>query len=324
MKYIDMHCDTTLTLWEDRPENNLYANSTTCVDILRLRQGGAFVQFFAIFLLPQGAFEMLQRPHEVDDAFIESTINLVKVTAEKHADVFGMAYNASDIKRNEAEGKLSGMVTIEDGRSVTDIEKLQEYYQKGIRLISLLWNQENCLGYPNSRDFETMWKGLKPLGIEVVREMNRLGMIVDVSHLSDAGFSDVVRYSEKPFVASHSNSRSLSPHQRNLTDEQIKVLADKGGIAGLNFGPEFLNEDLTQKASTIALMVKHLNHMRDVGGIDVVALGTDFDGVQGELEISSAEKMPLLFEALRSNGWSETQVEKFAYRNALRVIEDVL
>src|SRR5699024_2775635 len=160
--------------------------------------------------------------------------------------------------------------------------------------------------------------GLKTFGKDAIEYMNHLGMIIDVSHLSDGGFYDVAKISKKPFIASHSNSRTLSPHQRNMTDEMIKILAEKGGVMGLNFAPQFLNEDISIRDSKIELMVKHLNYMKNIGGEDVIALGSDFDGIGGNLELDSSDKMYLLFDALRVDGWSERLIEKLAYKNALR------
>jgi len=169
-----------------------------------------------------------------------------------------------------------------------------------------------------------MSRGLKDFGKEAVEYMNDLGMIIDVSHLSDGGFMDVANISKKPFIASHSNCRSLCSHQRNLTDEMIKVLAEKGGVAGLNFGPEFLNENIECKDSTVELMLKHVNRMVDIGGIECVALGSDFDGIGGNIEVSGVDKMQLIFDRLAREGYSRTQIEKIAYQNAMQVIREIL
>jgi membrane dipeptidase len=169
-----------------------------------------------------------------------------------------------------------------------------------------------------------MSRGLKEFGIEAVKYMNKIGMIIDVSHLSDGGFYDVAEYSEKPFVASHSNVRNLASYQRNLKDDMIKKIAEKGGIIGLNFAPKLLNENASNKDSRIKEMIKHLNYIKNVGGESVLALGSDFDGIHGNLEIERSNKMPLLFKALKKNGWSDDLIDKFRVENALRVIKEVL
>ncbi len=134
----------------------------------------------------------------------------------------------------------------------------------------------------------------------------------------------MARVSKKPFIASHSNARAISPHQRNLTDEMIRIISEKGGVIGLNFCAPFLNEDGKGRNSTIDLMVKHLNHIKNVGGEDVIALGTDLDGIGGNLEIDSCHKIPFLFNALERAGWSTGLIEKFAYKNSLRLIEETM
>jgi membrane dipeptidase len=194
----------------------------------------------------------------------------------------------------------------------------------GIRLISLTWNHANCFGFPNSADPKVMCKGLTDFGKQAIETMNDWGIIVDVSHLSDGGFADAAEISKKPFVASHSNCRAISPHQRNLTDDMIRTLAQKGGIIGVNFAPEFLNKDLTRKDSTTAMISFHLRHIVNIGGSECAAIGSDLDGISGDCEIDSAEKIQMLFYQLKKDGLHESQIEKIAWRNALRVISDVI
>lgn len=325
MRYIDLHCDTLMKTSMGKDGKLLFENSIASVDFKRMKKGDYLAQFFAIFLLNDKIYEMLGREVITFDDYIDELLSHLKSSVAENNDIIEMAYNGADIRKNAENGKMSAILTIEDGKSLfDDVKKLDLYYEKGIRLISLLWNFENCIGFPNSTDPEIMSKGLKPFGFEVVERMNELGMIIDVSHLSDGGFYDVAKHSKKPFIASHSNSRSLSPHQRNLTDDMIKVLGEKGGVAGLNFGPEFLNADITVRDSTVDLMIKHLNHMKNIGGEGVVALGTDFDGIGGNLEVDSADKMDLLFNGLKKDGWAESQLDKLAKDNAMRVIDEVM
>jgi membrane dipeptidase len=189
--------------------------------------------------------------------------------------------------------------------------------------MTLLWNYENQLGYPNFQ-IEHKDKGLKEFGIQVVEEMNRLGMLIDVSHLSDGGFYDVAKYSKQPFVASHSNARECTMHLRNLTDDMIRVLAEKGGIMGLNFESFFLNEGEPTALSTVEDMIRHLKHIRNVGGIDVMAIGTDFDGTMHSSQIAHLGEMEKLTVALKKNRFSEEEIDKIYYKNALRIIKQVL
>ena len=145
--------------------------------------------------------------------------------------------------------------------------------------------------------------GLKEKGFEFLAEMERLHIIADVSHLSDKGFWDIAEHSTRPFAASHSNCRALAPHCRNLTDEMIRVMAEKGGPAGAS---------------------KHAAHFKQVGGIEIIGLGSDFDGIGGKLELSDCSKMPLLADALRKEGFTEDEVEAIFFRNAQRFFENNL
>ena len=167
-----------------------------------------------------------------------------------------------------------------------------------------------------------MSRGLKPFGIEAMPVMNDLGIIIDVSHLSDGGFYDVAKYSKKPFVASHSNCRAITGHTRNLTDDMIKVLADTGCVSGINFGPDFITPDGEKLICSVENIITHIRHFVDVGGIDCVGIGTDFDGVRGEMEIDNASKMDLLFTGLEKAGFTDDQIEKIAFKNVARVIEE--
>ena len=167
-----------------------------------------------------------------------------------------------------------------------------------------------------------MAKGLKPFGKEIVEAMGAKGMIVDVSHLSDGGFYDVAGLLKGPFVASHSNSRSLCPHPRNLTDDMLRILGEHGGLAGLNFCPRFLRPD--QNASEIDDMVRHIRHMVNEAGLEAVGLGSDLDGISGDLEISNIRQIPLLERALKKSGFPESAIEKIFWKNALRLLRDTL
>jgi membrane dipeptidase len=167
-----------------------------------------------------------------------------------------------------------------------------------------------------------MQKGLKAFGKDAVAVMNDIGIIIDVSHLSDGGFWDVVYLTKRPFVASHSNCRAIAPHRRNLSDEMIRALANKGGVMGLNFYGPFLNADASGKESRIIEMLRHIKHMINVGGSELPAIGTDFDGMDGSFEIGDCSKMQLLFEAMEGEGFTIGQIEKVAYKNAERVIKE--
>lgn len=325
MKYIDMHCDTLGWAYVKR-RKDITDFPETMLDVRRMKQGNCMAQFFAIYMLPRGAEKILglEAPIE-DEEYIETSLEIFHATMRKSQDVIAPAYSAKDVEENDRCGKMSGLLTFEDGRPIDGkLENLEKYYKKGIRLISLTWNQENCFGYPNSKDPVVMQKGLSEFGKEAVQYMNDLGMIVDVSHLSDGGFWDVVKQAKKPFVASHSNSREICPHPRNLSAEMVRALADKGGVIGINFGPEFIHPDGERGKSDLDIMSRQIHMLMNQGGEDCVALGSDFDGIEGSVEISSADKMPLLFERLHKDGLSDDVIEKIAWKNTMRVMRETL
>lgn len=176
--------------------------------------------------------------------------------------------------------------------------------------------------YPTSDEPDLMNRGLKPFGLEVVQEMNRLGMLIDVSHMSDGGFWDCIKHSTKPIVASHSNARVLCPARRNMTDDMFKALAEKGGVSGVNFYPYFVQKDGKCTADDIA---SHVAHMIQVGGEDLPAVGTDFDGYdRGESEITHVSQMDLFYHAMEKAGLTPRQIDKVCYENVLRVMQEVL
>jgi len=214
-----------------------------------------------------------------------------------------------------------------------EIEKLHSLYDIGVRMLTLTWNYPNELGYPNldsNRKTDSYTpdtkKGLTEKGREFVAEMERLGMIVDVSHLSDGGFWDVAESTSKPFVASHSNAREVCRHVRNLSDDMIRLLADRGGCMGLNFYADFLKESLEEslKPGGIEDVVRHALHITNVGGIEVLGLGSDFDGIDTNAELPGVQSMGALWDALCKAGFRESELDKIFYGNVLRVYRQVL
>lgn len=317
MKLIDMHCDTVLG-WLHGNNMNLQ-ESSLCVDLSKMKQANSMAQFFACFIY--------MKQFQGEDSFARGyeyalkMISRAKGEFAKYPEEIMLARNLDEILQNDKTGKMSAILTVEEG-GVLDgkMENLEELYKQGIRLITLTWNEENCLGFPNSKEKSVMSQGLKKFGIEAVERMNDLGILVDVSHLSDGGFWDVLKYSKKPVVASHSNARALCSHQRNLTDEMIRALAEKGGVSGINFYPCFLNE--SGKAG-IDDLIRHIEHMFYVGGEDFVAMGTDFDGFSdGELEIKHLGEITYLYEALKKRKFNDSQIEKLWHKNAMRVIQE--
>lgn len=319
MKLIDMHCDTIFELYR-RGNMNLKQN-TLCVDLEKMKQANSMAQFFACFI----QMKMFQGEDRWNQAYeyAKSMIAYAKTEFAKYSDELVLVKNYDELVKNEKKGKISAFLTVEEGGIMDgNMQNLEDLYHQGIRLITLTWNEENCIGYPNSRDAEVMKRGLKPFGIETVERMNELGMLIDVSHLSDGGFWDVLKHCKKPVVASHSNARTLCAHPRNLTDDMIRALAEHGGIAGLNLYPYFVNTN--GKAGMDDLM-RHIEHMYRIGGEDFVAIGTDFDGFdQGELDIQNIGEMNLLYEELKKWKFNDRQFEKFWSGNVMRVMREAL
>lgn len=326
MKHIDMHCDTLMvSLFKDEAKD-INRSEYSMVDFERMEKTGQMAQFFAAWLPPQRVYRRYGVPLMTDDEYIEACHDILVKNVDKHSDKIAMAYTAEEIEKNWADGKMSAVFTIEDGRSVeANLDNLKHYHDDlGVRAMTLTWNFYNCFGSPNSKNPLLMYDGLSNFGKEAVGYMQELGILIDVSHLSEGGFWDVYNLVKKPFVATHSNCRSICPHQRNLSDDQIRALADKGGVTGINFGPEFLNTDVTNRDSTVEMMVKHIQHIRNIAGIETVAIGTDFDGIGGNLEIGSCDQMGLLEEALRKAGFSEDELEKVFFKNVLRVMKEAV
>lgn len=320
--YADLHCDTLYAAWRKGAEE-IFEMDGAMADVSKIIQGGCRLQLYAIYMPPP---EEIQEAHEYgDDVYIETLHTIFTRTAQKHQEVFAAAGNMREVERNAAEGKVSGMLSMEDGRAVEGrFEKIRTFHEMGIRVMGLTWNHANCFGYPNSTNAEEMQRGLTAFGREAVSCMEEMGMLIDVSHLSDGGFWDVVRLAGRPFIASHSNCRALNPHPRSLTDEMIRALADRGGVMGLNLCPEFLTGNLEQQRSAVDDLARQLRYRINVGGLACAAIGTDFDGIGGELEIASADRMPSFFEALAQRGFTSDELEHICWRNVERVFRDVM
>lgn len=322
MKVIDMHCDTIseLMLAEDRGEKLSLRENSLHVDLMKMKKGGYMLQSFAVFTHQE-------RDRDITAAALRM-IDIYHNEIAANADLISPALSYADIAENAAGGKMSALLTMEEGAPCRgEVYLLRDFYRLGVRMMSLTWNYENEIGYPNTVAslpgyVKGRKYGLKPAGFAMVEEMQRLGMIVDVSHLSDDGFYDVCSVAKKPFVASHSNARALCGHTRNLTDDMIRKLADHGGVTGLNFCSMFLTEGSHE--STAARMAEHIRHIADVGGIGCVGLGTDYDGIESRLEMDNCSKIQILADELSRQGFSTGDIEKIFYRNVLRVYRDVL
>ena len=312
MHVIDLHCDTILQLMEDKKNLGLKTNSLS-VDIEKLKRANSMAQFFALYIDLERSQNPLENCLEMADKFY--------MELELNKEEIALARNYQELIENQKAGKISAFLTIEEGGALKgELHHLRNFYRLGVRLITLTWNFPNEIGFPNYKG-QYMNMGLTSFGKEVVEEMNHLGMLIDVSHLSDQGFYDVAQLSSQPFAASHSNARSIKNHTRNLTDHMIKTLANNGGVMGINFAGDFLGHSSLSKVEDV---VSHIKHIRKVGGIDVIALGTDFDGINSDLEIENIGEIEKLTNVLEKEGFSVEEIEKICYRNTLRVIKEVL
>lgn len=319
MNLIDLHCDTLWRLMDLEGEGDLLDNDGS-VSIRKLESEGAMAQFFACFVYRDTMDG--NTPEEQYEAGYWHVLDMIDYMASQTERCSGrleMAKEPADIETIHKKGEIAAVLTVEEGGVLNGrLARLEELYERGVRLMTLLWNYENCIGAPNSRDRLLMEKGLTPFGIQVVEKMNGLGMIVDISHASDGVFWDVLRHSRKPVAATHSNCRALADHPRNLTDEMLKALGENGGVAGLNFYGPFLG---TPDVSRLEEMTAHILHMIKVGGMDLPAIGTDFDGFDGmqKMDIPDIGRMGRLWEALKKKGLTEGQLDKIWYKNALRL-----
>ncbi len=360
MKVIDMHCDTIyrlLCLEEQGKPESLRQNEGQ-LDLLRMRASRYLIQNFAMFVELDRDGDPWERVCRLYRHY--------QMELERNRDILAPVLCYGDIAANEAAGKLSAMLTVEEGGVCKgEIGKLRRLYEMGVRMMTLTWNFPNEIGFPNfdlelgkkASEAKESWErceqgteeygrkqqeaqaafeafnhtcntvgGLTEKGKELVAEMERLGMIPDVSHLSDAGFYDVLAVTGKPFVASHSNARSVCPCVRNMTDDMIRKLAERGGVMGLNYCADFLEEKPVGVANqgSVAAVARHARHIANVGGMEILGLGSDFDGIGAYEEIPGAQGMEALWEGLRRAGFTESQLDMIFYRNVLRLYKDIL
>ena len=307
---IDLHCDTIMQLLDHPDSGDLYRN-TWKIDIEKLQKAHSKVQDFALFINlgetndPYGRYEEMR--------------NLCTTQIHLYGEHIQHVLSYQDVESVYESGKISALMSIEEGGVLGgDLNKLKQAYQDGVRLITLTWNYPNGLGEPHCGE---QHKKLTPKGIEFVEAMQDLGIIVDCSHLNDAGTEQLGDILDVPFVASHSNAREVTAHTRNLPDNLIKLIANKGGVIGLNFAQAFLG---TSPVSRIDDIVKHGLYLINKGGEDVVALGTDFDGIKPDTEIKDASEMYRLYDAFKEAGLSVEQCEKLFWKNADRLLKEIL
>lgn len=306
---VDGHCDTITKLMET---GEVLSKNSLHIDLERSRILGRHVQFFAIFF---------------DSRNIQSPMNtflniLKKLNSEitVNENLIQIALCFDDIISITEAGRTSALISIEGGDVLEgDIGNLQKLYDLGVRSIGLTWNHRNKLGCGSLEDTDT---GLTVFGKEVAITMNKLKMIIDVSHLSMNSFWDVMDITKDPIIASHSNAKGVCKHKRNLCDRQITAIKDNGGVIGINFYPEFLN---TFGKASIYDIIRHIEYISGLIGTKYIGLGSDFDGIdEVPRGVEDITKIEDILNLLARKNYTQEQIDDIAGRNFLRVINRVI
>ena len=307
----DLHCDTALELlgWDDRPERSLRSNNCH-IDLQRAGKLAGYCQCFACFTTP--AMEEWMQVSSV--SVFEKEIAILQKGLWENRDVLAQAYTAQDVEENLQKGIMSAIFTIEGPAGFGfDPALLENLYQIGFRITSLGWNEKNPLAGSN-----VTGGGLTDLGREYVKEAQRLGMIVDVSHISDEAFWDIMDITQAPVVATHSNSRAVCGHSRNLTDEMFLEICKTGGVAGFNQYDAFVGEN-----ADLNKACDHFLHFMELDPEGKhIALGGDLDGCESLPKgFSGLESYPDLADMLLVRGLSEDNLYDIYWNNALGVMK---
>ncbi len=315
MFVLDSHCDTPSQIF--RHDLNLAIdNENVHVDFPKLRRGGVDGAFFALYIPAE-----MDSDADVAFAYSKELLHAVERTVEANPDKAAFAVSARQASENQAEGLFSVFLGLENGSPIgSSLERLEWFHKAGIRYVTLCHTGNNLI-CDSCATVEKRWNGLSPFGREVVAEMNRLGMLVDVSHISDKAFFDVLECSSRPVVATHSCCRALADHPRNMTDEMIRVLAAAGGVIQINFYPVFLDSSYETVNPSCGGIADHIDHVVELAGIDHVGLGSDYDGIEitpeGMEDISGFHKV---LDELSLRGYSESDICKIASGNFFRIL----
>jgi len=331
---VDTHNDVTSPMTDEGFDLGARDKSGKIqTDIPRMKDGGLDAEFFAIYVAAKYAKEggAARRAMEMIDGVYEQ--------ARRHPESLEMAFTTDDIRRIHKSGRTAALMGIEGGHAIEDsLSALRQFYRLGVRYMTLTHTNTNNwadsaggIGNPA----EKRHGGLSDFGREVVREMNRLGMMVDVSHVADETFLDVIETTRAPVIASHSSCRALTNVPRNLTDDMLRALAKNRGVVMINFYNGFINTEYAKPGTpapakpvdtaTMEMLMQHFEHAIKVAGIDHVGIGSDFDGVEGLLPagMEDVSKLPAITYELLKRGHSENDVKKVLGENLLRVMAEV-
>ena len=309
----DTHADSIMAV-VDGERRLIERSDKGHIDFPRLAEGGVDLQVLACFI---------EAEYKPERALAQALrmIDAIHREVEASGGQVVLALSAGDAERAAEQGKQAVMISLEGGEPIgLDLAVLRSLYRLGVRLVGLTWNQRNAIadgvGELRSRG------GLTTFGVELVKEMNRLGMLVDVSHLSEAGFWDVLEVSSQPIIASHSNARALCDHPRNLTDEQIKALAKNGGVMGMNFFRGFV--DRQAERATLERVLDHIDHIAGLVGPIHVGLGADFDGADPVVGLEDVTRVPAITAGLLQRGYKDEDVLAILGGNHLRLMRQVI
>ena len=311
---IDTHTDTALALTRDKVDL-----SRVQADFAKLREGRVDCCFYPIFV-DQGPLTDASR-----DSAYHWTIDKMKAIRayiQARPKEAAIALTAADIVKNKKRHKLSLVMGIENGYPIgKDLSKLKDFYDLGTRIVTLSHNYDNDI-CDASRYPQNTWGGLSPFGKELVKEMNRLGVIVDCSHASTSTLYDCLELSTAPVICSHSCVYAIKDHPRNLTDDEIRAIAAKGGVIQVTTGRWALSW-LPSPEVNIGVFCDHVEYIRNLVGVEYVGIGTDFDGGGGMKELEDASKMKFITVELMRRGWTDHELELFWGGNFLRVMRAV-
>jgi membrane dipeptidase len=313
---VDGHNDLAWALRQQAPGRELeafdlrQAQPTLMTDIPRLRDGDVGAQFWSAYVpvRQQGAAAVQGTLEQID---------LIHRIIERYPATFALAVTADDIERIAAEGRIASLIGVEGGHSIAgSLAILRTYHALGVRYLTL--THSTNVPWADSATDAPRLNGLSPFGEEVVREMNRLGMLVDLSHTSPATMAHAIRVSRAPVIFSHSSARGVFDHPRNVPDDILRLLPGNGGVVMVTFVPEFLTR--TRRAS-LAQVADHMDHVRNTAGPDHVGIGSDFDGIPTVPDgLEDVSRFPALTAELLRRGWSDDDVMKALGRNILRVM----
>lgn len=318
----------------------LHGDGSGHMDLPRLRTGGMMGGFFAIWTpSPEGpndaaAIKLMENPpfsmslpDEVTsvDALPHALAQAANLLAMERTGTLKICHSAADIRAAKSAGLIAAIMHIEGAEPIADLDALHLWHALGLRSLGPVWSRPTRYGHGVPFAFPSLpdtGPGLTDAGRDLVRECNKLRIMLDLSHLNEAGFNDVAQLSDAPLVASHSCAHALSASSRNLTDRQLDVIAQSQGLVGLNYASGFLRPDGKRLAfDGFGIMLRHLDHMLSILGEDGVALGSDFDGALMPRDLADAASLQNLINAMLAHGYGQELVEKIAWKNWVNVLE---